>query len=105
MQVTRDGGKSWSNVTKNIPNLPEWGTASNIEASRYDAGTAYITVDFHQMDNRDPFAYETSDYGRAWTALANGIPHSMLTYAHCIREYPVRTMRLHLRPVNGSYVP
>src|SRR5438876_11577311 len=43
VQITRDGGKNWTNVTKNIPNLPEWGTVSNIEASRYDPGTAYIS--------------------------------------------------------------
>jgi len=104
VQITRDGGKSWSDVTKNIPNLPEWGTVSNIEASRYDAGTAYITVDFHQMDNRDPFAYETRDYGRVWTAITNGIPHSMLSYAHCIREDPVRKGLLYLGTENGLYV-
>src|SRR5207248_8480204 len=90
VQITRDGGKNWTNVTKNIPNLPEWGTVSNIEASRYDAGTAYISVDFHQMNIRDPFAYKTTDYGKTWTSITNGIPHSMLSYAHCIREDPVR---------------
>ncbi len=104
VQITRDGGKSWSNVTKNIPNLPEWGTVSNIEASRYDAGTAYITVDFHQMNNRDPFAYKTTDYGRSWTAITNGIPHSTLSYAHCIREDPVRKGMLYLGTENGLYV-
>jgi len=104
VQITRDGGKNWSDVTKNIPNLPEWGTVSNIEASRYDAGTAYITVDFHQMDNRDPFAYETRDYGRVWTAITKGIPHSMLSYAHCIREDPVRKGLLYLGTENGLYV-
>src|SRR6059036_1928649 len=58
VQVTRDGGKNWANVTKNIPNLPSWGTVSNIEPSRHDAGTAYLTVDLHQVDNRDPFVYK-----------------------------------------------
>ena len=67
VQVTRDGGKIWTNVTKNIPGLPEWGTVSNIEASRCDAGTAYITVDGHQVNNRDPFVYKTTDYGKTWT--------------------------------------
>lgn len=104
VQVTRDGGKNWTNVTKNIPNLPEWGTVSNIEASRYDAGTAYITVDFHQMDNRDPFAYKTADYGKTWAAITNGIPHSMLSYAHCIREDPARKGLLYLGTENGMYV-
>jgi photosystem II stability/assembly factor-like uncharacterized protein len=104
VQITRDGGNNWTNVTKNIPNLPEWGTVSNIEASRYDAGTAYITVDFHQMNNRDPFAYKTADYGKTWTPITNGIPHSMLSYAHCIREDPVREGLLYLGTENGMYI-
>ena len=104
VQITRDGGKSWTNVTKNIPHLPDWGTVSNIEASRYDAGTAYITADFHQMNNRDPFAYKTTDYGKTWTPITNGIPHSMLSYAHCIREDPVRQGLLYLGTESGLYV-
>lgn len=104
VQVTRDGGKHWTNVTANIPNLPEWGTVSNIEASRYDAGKAYITVDFHQMNNRDPFVYKTSDYGKTWTQITNGIPHSPLSYAHCLREDPVRKGLLYLGTENALYV-
>lgn len=104
VQITRDGGKTWTNVTKNIPNLPEWGTVSNIEASRYDAGTAYITVDFHQMNNRDPFVYKTADYGKTWTSITSRIPHSMLSYAHCIREDPVRKDLLYLGTENGLYI-
>jgi photosystem II stability/assembly factor-like uncharacterized protein len=104
VQITRDRGKNWTNITKNIPNLPEWGTVSNIEASRYDAGAAYITVDFHQMNNRDPFVYRTTDYGKTWTAITNGIPHSMLSYAHCIREDPVRKGLLYLGTENALYV-
>src|SRR5688572_33243812 len=75
-----------SNVTANIPNLPPWGTVGNIEPSRYDAATAYLTVDLHQVNNRDPFVYKTTDYGKSWRAITNGIPKSMLSYAHCIRE-------------------
>ena len=104
VQVTRDGGKNWTNVTKNIPNLPPWGTVSNIEPSRYDPGTAYITVDFHQVNNRDPFIYKTKDYGKTWKAITNGIPHSMLSYAHCIREDPVRRGLLYVGTENGLYV-
>jgi photosystem II stability/assembly factor-like uncharacterized protein len=104
LQLTRDGGKTWANLTKNIPNLPEWGTFSNIEASRYHAATAYVTVDFHQMNNRDPFVYKTDDYGKTWTQITNGIPHSMLSYAHCIREDPVRKGLLYLGTENALYV-
>ncbi|HZE70292.1 MAG TPA: hypothetical protein VE135_12295 [Pyrinomonadaceae bacterium] len=103
VQLTRDGGKNWANVTKNIPNLPAWGTVSNIEASRYDAGTAYVTVDFHQVNNRDPFVYKTNDYGQTWKAITNGVPRSMLSYAHCVREDPVRKGLLYLGTENALY--
>ena len=104
VQITRDGGKNWTNVTDKIPNMLQWGTVSNIEASRYDAGTAYITVDGHQVNNRDPFVYKTTDYGKTWTSITNGIPHSMLSYAHCIREDPVRKGLLYLGTENALYV-
>jgi photosystem II stability/assembly factor-like uncharacterized protein len=104
VQVTRDGGKNWTNVTKNIPDMLDWGTVSNIEASRYDAGMAYITVDGHQVDNRDPHVYKTNDFGRTWTSITNGIPHSVFSYAHCIREDPVRRGLLYLGTENALYV-
>jgi photosystem II stability/assembly factor-like uncharacterized protein len=104
VQITRDGGKNWTNVTANIPDLPEWGTVDNIEASRYAAGKAYITVDFHQMNDRDPYVYKTSDYGKTWTKITNGIPHSPLSYAHCVREDPVRPGLLYLGTENALYV-
>ena len=104
VHVSRDGGKNWTNVTKNLPNLPEWGTVDNIEASRYDAGTAYLTVDGHQVNNRDPWVYKTTDYGKSWTLITNGIAHNMLSYAHCVREDPVRKGLLYLGTEGGLYV-
>src|SRR5215467_5254372 len=104
VQITRNGGKSWTNVTKNIPNMLPWGTVSNIEASRYNAGTAYITVDGHQENNRDPWIYKTTDFGQTWKLITNGIPHSMLSYAHCVREDPKRQGLLYVGTENGIYV-
>ena len=104
VQLTRDGGKTWTNVTANIPGLPAWGTVSNIEASQWDAGAAYISVDFHQMNNRDPFIYKTADSGKTWTLITNGIPGSMLSYVHCVREDPVRKGLLFAGTENGLYV-
>ncbi|MFQ6038242.1 MAG: WD40/YVTN/BNR-like repeat-containing protein, partial [Candidatus Aminicenantales bacterium] len=104
VHVTRDGGKTWTNVTRNIPNLPPWGTVSNIEPSRYEAGTAYITVDFHQMNNRDPFVYKTTDYGKSWTSLSGSIPKSVFSYCHWIHEDPVRKGLLYLGTENAIYV-
>jgi photosystem II stability/assembly factor-like uncharacterized protein len=104
VQLTRDGGKTWTNLTRNIPNLPPWGSVRSIAASRYDAGTAYITVDFHQMNNRDPFIYRTTDYGQTWTSITNGIPKSMLSYAKVIYEDPKRRGMLYAGTENGIYV-
>ena len=104
VQLTRDAGKTWVNVTKNIPNLPPWGTVGNIEPSRYDAATAYLAVDLHQVNNRDPFVYKTTDYGKTWKAITNGIPRSMLSYAHCVREDPVRRGLLYVGTENALYV-
>jgi photosystem II stability/assembly factor-like uncharacterized protein len=104
VQVTRDAGTTWANVTANVPGLPPWGTVSNIEPSRYAAGAAYMTVDFHQVNNRDPFVYKTTDYGKTWKAITNGVPRSMLSYAHCVREDPVRRGLLYLGTENGVYV-
>jgi photosystem II stability/assembly factor-like uncharacterized protein len=104
VQITRNGGKSWTNVTKNIPNMLSWGTVSNIEPSRYNAGTAYMTVDGHQVNNRDPWVYKTNDYGQTWRLITNGIPHTMLSYAHCVREDPVRPGLLYLGTEGGLFV-
>ena len=72
--------------------------------SRYAAGTAYITVDFHQVNNRDPFIYGTSDYGRTWKSITNGIPKSMLSYAKVIYEDPKRRGMLYVGTENAIYV-
>ena len=104
VQVTRDAGKSWTNVTRNIPDLPPWGTIYTVEPSRFNAGTAYITVDFHQENNRDPYVYKTSDFGKSWKSLSATIPKSALSYAHCIKEDPVRQGLLFLGTENGLYV-
>lgn len=104
VHLTRDGGKTWNNVTKNIPNLPEWGTVSNIEPSRHDAGTAYITVDFHQMNDRNPYVYKTPDYGQTWKSLSTGIPKSVFSYCHWIHEDPVRKGLLYLGTENALLI-
>jgi photosystem II stability/assembly factor-like uncharacterized protein len=104
VQMTRDGGKTWTNVTKNLPNLPPWGSARSIVPSRYDGATAYLTVDFHQVNNRDPFVYRTTDYGKTWKLIVNGIPKSTLSYAKVICEDPVRRGLLYLGVENAIYV-
>jgi photosystem II stability/assembly factor-like uncharacterized protein len=104
VQLTRDAGRTWTNVTKNIPGLPPWGTVGNVEPSRYDAGTAYLAVDLHQVNNRDPWVYKTSDYGKSWKAITTGLPKGPLSYARCIREDPVRRGLLYLGTENALHV-
>jgi hypothetical protein len=103
VQLSRNGGTSWTNVTGNIPGIPTWGSVRHIEPSRYDAGTAYIIVDAHQENNRDPWVYRTRDFGKSWTLIVNGIPKSALSYAHVIREDPVRRGLLYLGTENALY--
>jgi photosystem II stability/assembly factor-like uncharacterized protein len=104
VQVTQNGGQTWTNVTANITGLPPFGTISNIEPSRYDTGTAYIAVDFHQVNGRDPHLYKTTDYGRTWRMITSGIPRSPLSYTHVIREDPVRRGLLYAGTENALYV-
>jgi photosystem II stability/assembly factor-like uncharacterized protein len=103
VHVTRDGGGSWSDVTTNIPDLPERGTVSNIEPSRFDAGAAYITVDFHQLGITDPYVYKTEDFGESWRPLGGDIPRSVFSYAHVIREDPTRPGLLYLGTENSVF--
>ena len=104
VQITRDGGKNWTNVTKNILNLPPLGTVSNVEPSRYDAGTCYMTVDFHQVNSRDPYIYKTTDYGKTWTFLGGDIPKTVFSYCHWVHEDPVRKGMLFVGTENAIYV-
>ncbi len=104
VQLTQDGGKTWTNLTANIPGLLDWGTISNIEPSRYDPNTAYLTVDGHQVNSRDPWVYKTTDLGRTWKLITGGIAKNPLSYAHWIKEDPVRKGLLYLGLENGLLV-
>ena len=104
LHITRDGGKSWTNVTANMPGLPKWSTMSAIEPSKYDAGTAYVAVDAHLINDRDPYIYKTTDFGKSWTKLGGDIPKSVFSYVHVVREDPVRKGMLYAGTENGLYV-
>ncbi len=104
VHLTRDAGAHWDDVTRNVPGMPEWGTVSSIEPSHYDAGKAYMTVDAHRMNDRRPYVYRTSDYGRTGRRSRMVIEESPLSYAHAIREDPVRPGLLFLGSENGLFV-
>jgi photosystem II stability/assembly factor-like uncharacterized protein len=86
VQVTRDGGKNWTNVTSHISGAPEWARVYQIGVSPFDAGTAYLIYDGHMIDNRHAYVYRTSDYGATWQKIANGLPDDVP--AHVVREDP-----------------
>ncbi|MBC7843829.1 MAG: glycosyl hydrolase [Gemmatimonadaceae bacterium] len=104
LHITRDGGKTWTNLTANVPGLPKWSTISGIEPSKYDAGTAYIAVDAHLINDRDPYIYRTADFGRTWTRISGDMPASVFSYVHVVREDPVRKGMLYAGTENALYV-
>ena len=103
IHLTRNGGRNWDNLTDNIE-MPPWGTISNIEASRFDKGTAYISVDFHQMGNFDPYIYKTENYGKSWKHISSDIPKSYSSFVHVIREDHKTPGVLYAGTDNGLYV-
>jgi photosystem II stability/assembly factor-like uncharacterized protein len=103
VNVTRDGGKTWSNVTKNIPNLPPWGWVWGIQASHFDAGAAYVAINLQQQGIYDAYVYKTADFGRTWKLISNDIPKSMNSSARSIIEDPVRKGMLFLGTDNAVY--
>ena len=86
--ITRDSGGHWINLTKNITGLPTWGSVTSITPSTFAAGVAYVSVDFHLNDNRDPFVYKTADFGKTWTKISDGMPKHQLSYVRSVTEDP-----------------
>jgi photosystem II stability/assembly factor-like uncharacterized protein len=90
VQVTRDGGKSWKNVTAGA-GVPANSWVSYVDAGKFDAGTAYVAFDRHTFGDMAPMLYKTTDYGAHWQALANASQTKGIQgYAHVLREDPVR---------------
>ncbi len=83
VQITRDGGKHWTNVVKNIPGLPPNTWVSTIEAGHHDPAIAYATFDGHASGDMKTYVYKTADYGKSWTSLSTP---ELKGYAHVVRE-------------------
>jgi len=86
VQVTRDGGKTWTNTVKGMTGLAPNAWINKVEASHFDAGTAYVSASHWQDGDYAPYFYRTSDYGRSWTKVTNGLPAR--GWSHVIREDP-----------------
>jgi len=99
VQLTRDGGKSWSNVTP--AKMPEWGTVESVEPSRKDAGTAYVAVDARRLNDVRPYLFRTRDYGRSWEQLGKGLPDD--EHLFVVREDPTDANLLYVGSERGVY--
>ncbi len=101
VQITRDGGKHWTNVVKNIPGLPPNTWVSTVEAGHYDPAVAYATFDGHAAGDMKTYVYKTTDYGKTWTSL---FTPALKGYAHVVREDLVNPKLLFVGTESGLFV-
>ena len=102
VQLTRDGGLSWTNVTPPKDMLPEWIQINSIEASPNDPATAYVAATMYKWDDHRPYLYKTNDFGKSWKKITNGIPANAFT--RVIREDPNKRGLLYAGTETGLYV-
>ena len=100
LHVTRDGGKTWTNVTPK--DMPEFGRVSQIDSSFFDAGAAYVAVKKPLLNDMAPYIFRTHDYGKTWTKVVRGIAAN--DYVHAVREDPARRGLLYAGTQHGFYV-
>jgi photosystem II stability/assembly factor-like uncharacterized protein len=104
VHVSRDDGAHWTDVTANFPEWPANGVVRGIDASKWDAGKAYLVVEAHLEGDFEPYAYKTTDYGAHWTKITAGLPDHILSFTRDIEEDPVRPGLLYLGTENHVYV-
>lgn len=102
VQVTRDGGKSWSNVVGNFPDAPARAWVSRVEASHFDEGTAYVSLDNHRFDDNKPYVYRTTDFGITWENITGNLPEKYSVYV--IKEDYINKDLLFIGTEDGAYV-
>ena len=100
IHVTRDGGKTWKNVTPN--GLSDWSKISMIEASHFNPAESYAAIDRHRLDDQAPYLYRTRDYGQTWQPITEGIQAPAFLYA--VREDPIHKGLLFAGTEFGIYV-
>ena len=85
VQVSKDGGKNWTEVSRNIYDLPSESYVSRVKASKQGRGTAYVTFDRHREGDWAPYIYRTDDYGKTWKNLSAGLPSGSI---NVVLEHP-----------------
>lgn len=104
VQVTRDGGKSWTNVTPAAASgLPRNAWVSSVEPGHFDEATAYATFDMHTFGDFKPYAYRTTDFGKTWTPVVAG-DAAVRGYAHVVKEDLVNRDLLFLGTEQGLWM-
>ncbi len=101
LQVTRDGGKSWTNVAGNAPGLPKGTWVSSVEASPYDESTAFATFDGHMTGDMKTHVFRTTDFGKTWKSLATA---DLKGYAHVVKQDPAVATLLFLGTESGLFL-
>ena len=101
VQVTRDGGKSWTNVTANLPNVPKFAWVSSVHASPHAEGTAFATIDNHRSGDMSIYVFKTTDFGKTWTSL---VTPELKGYAWILRDDPVNPDLLYLGTEQGLWL-
>jgi photosystem II stability/assembly factor-like uncharacterized protein len=105
LQLTRDGGKTWTNVIGNVPGLPKNSWVNWVQASNFNADTAYAAFDRHTFGDMAPYVFKTTDYGKTWTPLVSPQDaKSVRGYAHVIKEDLVKPDLLFLGTEFGLWV-
>ncbi len=105
LQLTRDGGKTWTNVVGNLPNLPKDSWVNWVQASNFNAGTAYAAFDRHTFGDMAPYVFKTTDYGKTWTPLVTAQDSKGIRgYAHVIKEDLVKPDLLFLGTEFGLWI-
>ena len=100
VHLTRDGGKTWRNVTPR--ELPEWSQVNSLEVSPHDPATAYLAATLYKLEDRRPYLWKTNDYGKTWKKIIAGIPDGAFT--RVVREDPMRRGLLYAGTESGVYV-
>jgi photosystem II stability/assembly factor-like uncharacterized protein len=100
INVTRDGGKTWTNVTPK--DMPDLGRVSIIDASSFDGGAAYAAVKKPLLDDKAPYIFRTHDFGKTWTKIVAGLGPT--DYVHSVREDPTRKGLLYAGTQHGFYI-
>jgi photosystem II stability/assembly factor-like uncharacterized protein len=101
VQVSRDFGRTFTNVTAAITGVPDETHVSRVEASHHEAGTAYVSFDGHRTDDHNPYIFRTSDYGQTWTALAANLPRGNV---NVVKEDPRNRNLLYAGTEYGFYI-